>query len=1473
MGNLREAFDSYNNNLSLGDKAIASSVTKNLNKEPTSLQDVFDNYINITPETIGTNNIIPVDRNDDNSVKATFDNIYEDEDLANISRDFYFFRDQKQFENSKEAIDYYINDRTWKQANVVSIGKEYSYITGKDLKQDQLQRYAYLTKYWDDLPNMFQEGGGTTGQRFFRFGKNLFYAIADPINIIGIGIGGQVAKAAAKKAAAESIKSLTKTQLAKQIASGEIGKIGKKAAVKAGLKGIATTATVDSLALGGADVARQYTEMEVNPEQKYDALRTGTVAIATFGLSSIAQVSIAGASGMISKAATQGKEATKIGTKKITKTETEKALKQIEKVKTEKQAPIVLNKLISDSQWSWYKTNWFDTYDPVLKLQKEITGIEGSSKAIRTGFAAKMKKSPALLPYFQFRMTAASGARTNAFLKYGIYQPPAKNAKNASYIKGKSKPLTYPKRAFITGEQKEYSILGKFEMDNEVMPFLDYVGAIHMRKILSNAKLKQLKKLNKQLKAVSKYPKKNAKQIARIKSKIDSTKLGLVRTRVPWGNEQIQKAIDYGKLTSRQYYTKYKSTEYSNVSYNEYLKKFARKNNFDQGKKDLKVFTDELLMYGNGSEMVGDASMKAILKEYDEAWIPLTRTKPKETIWNKITKSKPLDKSKEEKITYAKSPVKRLAVEEQEGELNFLQNLYNYAHRTVSAADMNRSKVSLYEMLEAAHKSGKHGTVISEVSARGTLEPGAIVRKVSKADRLEIMKTTVKTLDETLEKQGLKIVRKVNWDDPKNFKALEKRIKNDQVDIMTFTGSIKKQGSDNYIDIVYRKNAKGEVSAEFYEIIDQNLHHMYKSFDLKAARHLSNSASRLSALAAIGEAVGKYTSPVAKYLGRAITYTPTFQAKNFFRDTQAAAITSAFSIATKDGLGFLPIKTSGTALYQATREVDDYRLSLINGLGFATRAETEGLLDTSINKLIKTKNLNSFYANQVRQLFGTKLKSGWIGRGAETYKNFVGKVEYASRLGEFQLAKRAGFDNIAASFAGREVTTDFGMRGSSTILNAMSRNLMFFNASLQGMYRGSRVLFEGTAQERAKAGTVIFALVALPEMGLYFLNKDNKTYEAIPDVHKQLNHLIPVDFEGVDERGNPIATKYFALPKPYDFGIFGNITHALMKGLDENSTNIGFKYALQSLSLLMPMNFIGFVPMANTAMEPVLEMLINEDAFSGVQIRRQYDALTLSDLRLKNNTREISVQVSNLSKLLAEMVIPGSDDKVIDGLDAISIDFIINAYAVGMLKYGVDFLDQGVYYLTGYKKYGEQPALSDNEENIARDPLSIFKRSFTINTPLKNTKYYQIYTELQREAKKMTSINYDTLSLDDGARIFFTITENIKKRMKDKGSPIPKEAIIWDQINASFLKVTDKKLKEINKYIRDIPFLPLGNQAAANGMSEADFKRKLIDQSLKARNELLEKTINAIADLDVPYIFENIIGGKTYVSPKQRRKK
>ena len=96
--------------------------------------------------------------------------------------------------------------------------------------------------------------------------------------------------------------------------------------------------------------------------------------------------------------------------------------------------------------------------------------------------------------------------------------------------------------------------------------------------------------------------------------------------------------------------------------------------------------------------------------------------------------------------------------------------------------------------------------------------------------------------------------------------------------------------------------------------------------------------------------------------------------------------------------------------------------------------------------------------------------------------------------------------------------------------------------------------------------------------------------------------------------------------------------------------------------------------------------------------------------------------------------------------------------------------------------------------------------------------------------------------------------------------------LLWDRVNANVLKVADKKLKQINKHLNNIPFLPLADQALANGMSEADYKRQEIDKALTARNELLEITINGLADMDVEYVFENILGGKTYVSPNQRDK-
>ena len=45
---------------------------------------------------------------------------------------------------------------------------------------------------------------------------------------------------------------------------------------------------------------------------------------------------------------------------------------------------------------------------------------------------------------------------------------------------------------------------------------------------------------------------------------------------------------------------------------------------------------------------------------------------------------------------------------------------------------------------------------------------------------------------------------------------------------------------------------------------------------------------------------------------------------------------------------------------------------------------------------------------------------------------------------------------------------------------------------MQGMYRGARVLYEGTPADRAKAAAVVTALVVAPEVYFYYLNKGLK---------------------------------------------------------------------------------------------------------------------------------------------------------------------------------------------------------------------------------------------------------------------------------------------------------------------------------------------------------------------------------------------
>ena len=429
--------------------------------------------------------------------KYTFDNIYEDEQLAEVAKDYYTEKDGKAY-TSKEAIDKFIRDRTWKQANTASIVKEFSYITGSDVSQDQKARLAYLTQTWSALPNFYEEGGrGLSG-----FAANLGVALLDPLNIISGGIGGLVGKATVGTAAKQALKSATKTATGKAIAKEttkdiilnpeQLAKLSSSTANKRILKTAGTISAIDGVGFALADIAAQTTEKEVALREKFDPYRTMLVSIGAAGTSFIATAGIG------------------YGVSKLRNVRADTAAKN---------APSGLGKIIENNanltdeglkkfstSSSKLRANLADQYDFVKILQKELLGVEGSAAGLRGAVeSGKHVIDPVLMPYFQLRMAAAASTRAHEFIAKGIHMPPGAMMGKASFAQGRSMGL--------------HEILKPFDKVSQVPEFLAYIAAKRQKSLIKN----------------------NPK----------------LKNELPQTTEEINKMIDYGEMSSTQFSRKY----------------------------------------------------------------------------------------------------------------------------------------------------------------------------------------------------------------------------------------------------------------------------------------------------------------------------------------------------------------------------------------------------------------------------------------------------------------------------------------------------------------------------------------------------------------------------------------------------------------------------------------------------------------------------------------------------------------------------------------------------------------------------------------------------------------------------------------------------------------------------------------------------------------------------------------------------
>ena len=1267
------------------------------------------------------------------SYKYTFDTIYQDQDLAEVAKKYYGEREGKSY-SSKEAIDKFISDRTWKQANTASIGKELLYITGEDVSQDQKARLAYLTKTWGELPNFYEEGG----RGFEGFYKNLGIALTDPLNLVSGGVGGLVGKAVVGTAAKQALKAATKSAASKKVVQEaakdimldpqNLAEVSSKIAKNKLLATAGTISVIDGVGFGLADIAAQTTEKELGLREKLDPYRTMLVSLGAAGTSFVATGGIG------------------YGVQKFRNVRADKAIQD---------GPSGVGKIVEDNAQltdeglkkfntagSTLRANLADQYDFVKVLQKNLLGVEGSAAGLKSAVeSGKYAVDPVLLPYFQLRMAAAASTRAHEFIAHGVHMPPSATMGKASFEKGRS-----------LGLQK---ILEPLDDMGEVPTFLAYIAAKRQRSLVNN---------NPSLK-----------------------------NELPNTPKEIEKMIDYGEMTAAQYQSKYK----------EVLK---RKMDYQDGATKLKVFTDELLEYQVKSGLLSAEDASKILKA-NEFFIPLYRTTGKGSA---IISS--LKEQTEKLIKPSRPGAKQLAKTKLEGDVNLYDNLVTYVYKAINGADRNRAKIALYEMINKAKKLKK-------------LDKDAVVKKTNYVVKNE--KVVGASIKKKYEDAGFKIIG-----------DSEGKLPN--LDVAVFGSTFKKIGADNFIDIVY---VDGKQTA--YEILSPELHEAFVSFGDDTMNAFTKSLDSLG--------ISWYSRTASK----AITYSPPFVAFNAIRDTLAGTVNSVFGLVNKNGLGFIPGFTSVKGFINSFRLNDKYRKAMISGMGYSSRADSEAILNLSSKELAKfgSKNEQKLYTGSLKKL-NKMLGGGWRG-----WKEFVSRVEYATRMGEYELAKKAGFSDVAAGFFGREVSTDFGMRGSSTKLRALSNNTMFLNAGLQGLYRTGRLAFEGTIKDRVRVASTIGATIVAPEIYLYLKNRDIPEYKQLDERIKQLNYVIPT-YKNVG--GNDVFDGFIYIPKPYDLGMFANISVALVKGIEEKTPELGLRYALQSIG-----NVIPSVPIP-TAVNPALELLFNRNFYTGSTVLGMYEKQTIDSLQYRPQTREIAKQLANfLSNMKGVFKInkkPGAEKDYL--LSPIHIDYLIGAYATGILQYPFDIVND-IFFEAGDKgsKFKNIDPFKVKEKglNIIKakadkssrkfnilEPWTIVTNRFESNVTIKNSFYHKEWFRIQKRAKELgildiTNLNNAKEINETLIKVFDNLITNV-----DNNEPLQsKEVEEYSSMGGTYKELLNQvnDLRARRKLIEIAPDM---------GSKE---KRIAMNQILAGENLMLQQYFEAIAGMDLDFLLSDTLGG------------
>ena len=229
---------------------------------------------------------------------------------------------------------------------------------------------------------------------------------------------------------------------------------------------------------------------------------------------------------------------------------------------------------------------------------------------------------------------------------------------------------------------------------------------------------------------------------------------------------------------------------------------------------------------------------------------------------------------------------------------------------------------------------------------------------------------------------------------------------------------------------------------------------------------------------------------------------------------------------------------------------------------------------------------------------------------------------------------------MEAAMATREGSIDFSRGGY--VSKGYNKVNAFFNSALQGVDTIVRRFVDDPVGSFLKA--TLF--VTLPSIILWFINKDDKRYQELPQYQKDLYWIIPT------------KERLYRIPKPFELGMaFGSLAERVLNAIVEQDPNAFDGYTEQLWDVLAPDLLIDLFM-------PAIEAYSNYDFFRNQKI------VPFAEEFLEKPD-QYSIYTSETAKLISKTF----------GWSPRIIEHLILGYCGGIANYGLGVTDEMLKFI------------------------------------------------------------------------------------------------------------------------------------------------------------------------------------------------